>query len=79
MNLVSISIFFLLFHLSTDTVFLAMEAFCLLMSTIIAVFPREINATVLPKSDRKLHLQSAIAEAANIHLERKIKKHFTFS
>ena len=70
MSLVSISIFFLLFQLTTSIVFLAMEAFRLLMSTNVAVFPgfppSEINATELSKNGRALQPQSAIAEVANI-------------
>lgn len=70
MSLVGVSIFFLLFQLTTNIVFLVMETFPLLMSTIVAVFPgfppSEINATELSKNDRALQPQSAIAEVVNI-------------
>lgn len=58
MSLVRISIFFLLFQLTTNTVLVAREAFPLLVSAIVAVFPglppSEINATELSKNDRVL-------------------------
>lgn len=73
MSLVSISIFLLLFQLTTNIVFLAIEYFPLLMSTIVAVFPgyppSDINATELSKNDRALQPQSAIAEVAKIIIQ----------